>query len=285
MTMMVRSFKLNIPDVVVAVLVLMLMAMANNEVVVNADIVAAPVGNPLYSSTMFSSKTLQLFLSMTAFAAISSPTSVLAAPVSRQSKSSKKSKSSKSAPPLPGDLPPPCEGLGDPVYSPPAAPQVFPSEFVRTYTGTVPSPNNVETFFLNTAGAVDVTVQSVVPCGTYGPNNNAFPADAMWCNTDGQQKFLIPVHGSCVHDITDDYYYMKAVLTAGFAPTGLCRLFRVSRKTPGTWNEYQTPEMYANGGAIEWAYDADPVGVRYKFSLCPDPGDKNVVHVVGATFV
>mmetsp|Transcript_39172 Transcript_39172/g.43729 ORF Transcript_39172/g.43729 Transcript_39172/m.43729 type:complete len:187 (+) Transcript_39172:136-696(+) len=44
MTMMVRSFKFNIPDVVVAVLMLMVMAMANNEVAVNADIIAAPVG-------------------------------------------------------------------------------------------------------------------------------------------------------------------------------------------------------------------------------------------------
>jgi len=41
---MVRSFKFNIPDVVVAVLMLLLMTMANNEVAVNADIIAAPVG-------------------------------------------------------------------------------------------------------------------------------------------------------------------------------------------------------------------------------------------------
>jgi len=42
--MMVRSFKLNVPDVVVAVLMLMLMAMANNEVAVNADVFTVPVG-------------------------------------------------------------------------------------------------------------------------------------------------------------------------------------------------------------------------------------------------
>merc|ERR1712238_294195 len=38
------GFKLNIPDVVMAVLMLMLIAMTNNEVVANADIIATPVG-------------------------------------------------------------------------------------------------------------------------------------------------------------------------------------------------------------------------------------------------
>jgi len=51
----------------------------------------------LYSLTMFSSKTLQVFLGIAAFAAISSPTSVLAASNSRRLKPSKSSKKSKSA--------------------------------------------------------------------------------------------------------------------------------------------------------------------------------------------
>jgi len=228
---------------------------------------------------MFSSKTLQLFLGIAAFAAISSPTSVLAASVSGQTKKNNKklkSKKSKSAPAL--DLPPKCEDVGDPVYSGAVA-QVFPSEFLRNYT--VSSSAALEGFEISdTAGAVDVGFQSIVPCVP----NAAFPAPPLWCTTEGQRKLRITGHGTCLHDITDDYYYIKGVLSYAFAKTGICRLTRVSRKAPGTWNEYETPDMAAAGGAVEWVYDDEHVGTRLKFSLCPDPEDDDKVEFLVASF-
>jgi len=235
---------------------------------------------------MFSSKTLQLFLSMTAFAAISSPMSVLAAP--RQSKSSKSRKSSKSAPPLPIDLPM-CEGLGDPVYTPPPVPQpIFPSELVRTMTLAPPLPPG-KIVVSDTTGIVNVIFPPGT-CGTYGPNR-AFPDDAAWCNAEGQQQFRITVYTTCLHSSTDEYYWIKYVKTQADgtsgprSSTGECTLLRVSIQAPGTWTEYQTPEMATTGGAIEWVYDAEPVGLRYKFSLCPNPEDTDKVKTTAATFV
>jgi len=242
---------------------------------------------------MFSSKTIQLFLSITAFAAISSPTSVLAAPLPRQSKSSKKRKSSKSAPPLPLDLQM-CEGLGDPVYTPPAAPQpVLPSSLVRTYPivsfgGSPPPFSGGEIKILDTTGIVHIKSG---PCGAYGPNS-AYPADALWCNAEGQQQFRITAYTSCLHSSTDDYYYIKYVKTqpagtsGAWSNAGQCVLLRVSREAPGTWTEYRTPETTNGtaGAAIEWAYDVEPVGLRYKFSLCPNPEDQDIVEYLVATF-
>eukprot|EP00588_Corethron_pennatum_P012223 CAMPEP_0194265308 /NCGR_PEP_ID=MMETSP0169-20130528/601_1 /TAXON_ID=218684 /ORGANISM="Corethron pennatum, Strain L29A3" /LENGTH=228 /DNA_ID=CAMNT_0039005747 /DNA_START=106 /DNA_END=792 /DNA_ORIENTATION=- len=227
---------------------------------------------------MFSSKTLQLFLGIAAFAAISSPTSVLAASVSGQTKkNSKKSttKKSKSAPA--SYLPPKCEDVGDPVHSVAVA-QVFPSEFMRNYTTSFPLI--VEGFEVSDTGAVDVGFQSFVPCLP----TVAFPDPPVWCTTEGQQKTRITVHGTCLHDITDDYYYIKGVLSYAFAKTGICRLTRVSRKAPGTWNEYETPDMAAAGGAVEWVYDDEHVGMRLKFSLCPDPEDDDKVEFLVASF-
>jgi len=234
---------------------------------------------------MFSSKTLQLFLSMTAFAAISSPMSVLAAP--RQSKSSKNKKSSKSAPPLPEDLPPPCEGLGDPVYLPPPVPQpIFPSSLVRNMTLSPPGPPG-EILVADTSGIANIKL--AIPCGALSVPTTAYPDDAVWC-AEGQQFFRITAHATCLHSMTDEYYYIKYVKTQADgtsgprSSTGECTLLRVSIQAPGTWTEYQTPEMATTGGAIEWVYDAEPVGLRYKFSLCPNPGDENIVTKTAASF-
>jgi len=235
---------------------------------------------------MFSSKTLQLFLSMTAFAAISSPMSVLAAP--RQSKSSKNKKSSKSAPPLPVDLPPLCEGLGDPVYLPPPVPQpIFPSSLVRNMTL---SPPPGEILVADSSGIANIKLD--IPCDAFPLPTTAYPDDAVWC-AEGQQFFRITAHATCLHSMTDEYYYIKYVKTQADttsgasgprSSTGECTLLRVSIQAPGTWTEYQTPEMATTGGAIEWVYDAEPVGLRYKFSLCPNPEDENKVYPTNATF-
>jgi len=210
-----------------------------------------------------------------------SPTSVPAASVSlKTKKNNKKSKSKKSKSAPASDLPPKCEDVGDPVYSGAAAvPQVTPSEFLRNYTASFPA--FLEGYEISdTSGAADVRLQSSVPCSP----NNAFPASAVWCTTEGQQKFRATIHGTCLHDITDDYYYMKGAMTSFLNPTGVCRLLRVSRTAPGTWNEYETPGMKAAGNAIEWAYDDEHAGMRFKFSLCPDPEDGDKVEVVAASF-
>lgn len=55
----------------------------------------------------------------------------------------------------------------------------------------------------------------------------------------------------CLHDSDPDYYYMKGVMSDHIAPTGSCRLVRVSRNITETWTEYETPSMQASGGTIE----------------------------------
>jgi len=192
--------------------------------------------------------------------------------------------SSKSAPPLLVDLPPPCEGLGDPVYTDSSAvPQVFPSEFVRTYTADTDAYAIERIVVVNTAGTIDV--DSNFP--TSGPNNT-FPGAATWRNAEGGNSFRLTMRGSCLQDITDDYYYLKVVYTGAIPRIlpGICRLVRVSRNTPGTWKEYETQETVDGtaGGAVEWAYDAEPKGKRIKFSLCPGNVDKNAYEVVSTTF-
>jgi len=192
--------------------------------------------------------------------------------------------SSKSAPPLLVDLPPPCEGLGDPVYTDSSAvPQVFPSEFVRTYTADTDAYAVERFVVVNTAGTVDADLN--IP--TSRPNNT-FPGAATWRNAEGGNSFRLTMRGSCLQDITDDYYYLKVVFTAAIPRglPGICRLVRVSRNTPGTWKEYETQETVDDtaGGAVEWAYDAEPKGKRIKFSLCPDNVDKNAYEVVSTTF-
>jgi len=170
---------------------------------------------------------------------------------------------------------PKCKNVGDPVNSG-AYSHVIPLELLRNYTGTFP----LEGFeIMDQAGDVDVGLN--LPCS----NNNVFPDDAKWCNTKGQLKFRINIHGMCLHHTTPDYYDIKGVLTDYSAPTGNCRLVRVSRNAPGTWTEYETNTMQANGGAVEWAYGDEHVGMRLKYSLCPDNvHDKNVVKIISASF-
>mmetsp|Transcript_28933 Transcript_28933/g.32839 ORF Transcript_28933/g.32839 Transcript_28933/m.32839 type:complete len:146 (-) Transcript_28933:61-498(-) len=135
---------------------------------------------------------------------------------------------------------------------------------------------------LDTAGTVVVTAG---PCEF---PTAAFPDGAAWCNAEGRQLFRITAHTTCLHSITDEYYFIKYVKTQGFegSTAGECTLLRVSINAPGTWQEYQTPAM-ANrtaGAAIEWAYDTKPVDKRYKFSLCPNPGDEDNVVYLEASF-
>eukprot|EP00751_Fragilariopsis_kerguelensis_P043087 CAMPEP_0171025788 /NCGR_PEP_ID=MMETSP0736-20130129/33859_1 /TAXON_ID=186038 /ORGANISM="Fragilariopsis kerguelensis, Strain L26-C5" /LENGTH=304 /DNA_ID=CAMNT_0011466127 /DNA_START=28 /DNA_END=942 /DNA_ORIENTATION=+ len=205
----------------------------------------------------------------------------LAGGVNGKSSNSRKSKS-KSAPALPVDLPPKCEDVGDPVYGPrnPIPQPVLPSVLVRTMAV---SPPPGEIVIEDTAGVVDIEL--VMPC--FLPNT-AFPEDAVWC-AEGKQLFRITAHTTCLHSITDEYYFIKYVKTQGFegSTAGECTLLRVSINAPGTWQEYQTPAM-ANrtaGAAIEWAYDTKPVDKRYKFSLCPNPEDTDKVKTTAATFV
>jgi len=209
----------------------------------------------------------------------------LAGGVNGKSSESRKSKS-KSAPALPVDLPPKCEDVGDPVYGPsnPIPQPVLPSDLVRTYTiFTPPNISGGKIDILDKEGIVDI--DAPVPCSS---PNTAFPDDAVWC-AEGQQQFRITAHTACLQSITDDYYFINYVKTQGIlgSTAGECTLVRVSRKAPGTWTEFQTPEM-ANStavAAIEWAYDSKPVDRRYKFSLCPNPEDKDKVNMIGATFV
>jgi len=172
---------------------------------------------------------------------------------------------------------PKCKNVGDPVNSG-AYSHVIPLEFVRKYTGTFPPP--LEGFeVMDQAGSVDVGLS--IPCS----NTNVFPDDAKWCNTKGQQKFQINIYGMCLHDTTPDYYDIKGVFTDYQGPTGICRLVRVSHNAPGTWTEYETNTMQANGGAVGWAYGDEHVGMRLKYSLCPDNvHDKNVVKIISASF-
>ena len=173
---------------------------------------------------------------------------------------------------------PMCTGV-DPVISTAAATSaIIPLELLRKYTGTSP---NLERFeFKDQTGLVDAVLNLPIPC-----SNSTFPDSAKWCNTKGRQMSRINIYGMCLQDSDPDYYYIKGVFTDTDTLTGACSLIRVSRNTPGTWTEYQTQSMSTNGGAIEWVYDDEDVGMRFKYSLCPDTvDDKNSVKTLGATF-
>jgi len=171
----------------------------------------------------------------------------------------------------------------DPVISADVTSAVIPLELLRQYIGTSPTtPPYVVSFEdKDQGGMVDVVTDPPTPC----EDSTILSNSALWCNTKGQQIIRAQTHGMCLQDSDPEYYYIKFVSTNYFATTGVCTLLRVSRNAPGTWTEYQTESMPTTGGAIEWVYNDEDVGKRFKYSLCPDTvDDKNIVKVVVTTF-
>jgi len=178
-----------------------------------------------------------------------------------------------------------CTGV-DPVISTTTdSSAIIPLELLRKYTGTSPTtpPYVVGFEDMDPGGRVDVVTAPPMPCS----NSTNFSNSPYWCNTQGQQLIRAQTHGMCVQDDSSDpeYYYIKFVGTNFRATTGVCTLLRVSRHAPGTLTEYQTPSMKTNGNAIEWVYEDEDVGMRFKYSLCPDTiDDTNIVKIVTTTF-
>lgn len=166
----------------------------------------------------------------------------------------------------------------------------IPSELLQKYAVIGNPVVKAFEFVDQDTGAIDVTMN--FPIANFTRKNLPHLDSAEWCNTKGQQMFRINIQGMCLHDSDPDFYYLKGVLSSQFSSDctpqilpGECRLVRVSRNisSPRTWTEYSTLTM-GNGGAIEWVHDDEHVGMRLKYSLCPNTVDESARKILTATF-
>eukprot|EP00756_Hemistasia_phaeocysticola_P004955 Hpha_TRINITY_DN13100_c0_g2::TRINITY_DN13100_c0_g2_i1::g.113610::m.113610 len=181
------------------------------------------------------------------------------------------------------------------------APIAVPPDFDREFVGTYPVIPNIFSLagFRFTAldrGQMDATMKFDIPNATRTVSPTTPPLED-WCSEVGAQSFRIQFYGLCLH-YTDAYYsYVKVVAESqlstdcfGKPKPGGCRLVRVSRDTfhdvaqHGTWTEFELPPA-ALGGGIEWEHTGSKMGMRIKYSLCPDRiDDTNSSRKVQANF-
>lgn len=182
------------------------------------------------------------------------------------------------------------------------APIAVPPEFDREFVGTYPAIPNVMSlagfrFTSLDKGQMDATMSFLIPNATHTLGGPASPPAGVWCSEVGTQSFRIQFYGLCLHYTDAEYSYVKVVAESqlstdcfGKPKPGGCRLVRVSRSDAadvavhGTWTEFELPPA-ALGGGTEWEHEGSKMGMRIKYSLCPDRiDDANASKKVDATF-